>query len=268
MKSFEKRVKVLTNRKICGNYFELSFIDKDISGCAAPGQFLMLKTAAGFSPLLRRPFSIHSCRGNSIKVLYEVKGPGSELVSRFRKGDNFEVVGPLGNGFPLPDKNSNGVILVAGGMGVAPLVFLAQRLRNCGIRSLRAFIGASGKECVLCEKEFSVPGFKVAVSTDDGSRGKKGYVSLLLEEYLRGKQTQGTLLYCCGPRPMLRAVAAVAAKYSISGYCSLEAHMACGIGACMGCVIPVQNSLMQPSYKRVCKDGPVFPLQEVVWEGI
>jgi len=270
MKAFEKRVKILSNRSLKENYFLLSFKDSDIAGAAVPGQFLMVKTSSGLYPLLRRPFSIHSCSGGRdgrIGILYEVKGPGSGLLSLCRPKDCLEVVGPLGNGFPLPERNRE-VILVAGGMGAAPLFFLAARLAaENKKRRIHVLIGACGKEHLCRVKEFSAAGCSVLVSTDDGSCGRPGYVSGLLESFLDkpGNVSAIPLIYACGPGPMLQAVAFVAEKYGVPGYCSLEAHMACGIGACMGCVIPVRGAGGREEYKRVCNDGPVFGLQEPDW---
>ncbi len=269
MKAFEKSVKIISNRDLKNGRFVLSFKDKQIAGAASPGQFLMVKASRGLSPLLRRPFSIHNCAGKDgrIEVLFEVKGPGSGFLSQCPPGSFLEIVGPLGNGFPLPEKGSD-VILVAGGMGAAPLLFLASRLaaEKSGRRTY-ALIGACGKHQLCRPAEFTAAGCSVRLSTDDGSCGSPGYVSGLLDFFLntRGIVPSAHIVYACGPRPMLQATAFVAGKYGVPGYCSLEAHMACGIGACMGCVIPVRAEGGKESYKRVCHDGPVFPLQEPDW---
>lgn len=269
MKAFEKSVKIAGNRELKSGYFLLSFRDRQIAGSAVPGQFLMVRASRGITPLLRRPFSIHNCagKGGRIEVLYEIKGPGSRFLAGCLPGEELDVVGPLGNGFPLPEKESD-VILVAGGMGAAPLLFLAARLAAGNRkRRIHALIGACGKNRLCRIPEFSAAGCCVKVSTDDGSRGSPGYVSGLLDRFLNepGIVPSAHVIYACGPRPMLQATAFVAGKYGVPGFCSLEAHMACGIGACMGCVIPVLDEGGREAYKRVCLDGPVFPLQEPDW---
>jgi len=269
MKSFEKKVIIISNRDLKHGRFILSFSDKQIAGAASPGQFLMVKVSRGLFPLLRRPFSIHNCSGKDgrIDVLYEVKGPGSRLLSQYPPGRVLEVVGPLGNGFSLPEKG-RGVILVAGGMGAAPLFFLASRLAaERSKRRIYALLGACGKNRLCRPAEFTAAGCSVKLSTDDGSCGSAGYVSGLLDSFLNspGIIPSAYVIYACGPRPMLQATAFVAGKFGVPGYCSLEAHMACGIGACMGCVIPVRSEGGREAYKRVCHDGPVFSLQEPDW---
>lgn len=168
------------------------------------------------------------------------------------------MIGPLGNGFSFSAgiKNRN-IILVAGGIGVAPLMFLAQRLRKGAVTVL---IGARTKAQILCANEFKRLGCAVRSATDDGSLGVRGRVTELLEDVLAKKAAGRPALYGCGPGPMLKAMAEVCRAYGLTAQVSLEAHMACGIGACLGCVVQTTRG-----YERVCKEGPVFRASDVVW---
>jgi dihydroorotate dehydrogenase electron transfer subunit len=167
-------------------------------------------------------------------------------------------------------------VIVAGGMGVAPLLFLAQRLMNADRhmgakqalplrrRDVRVLIGGKTKELVLCEEEFRKLGCEVEVATDDGSYGQKGYVSSLFEESIE-KEKPGQV-FACGPNAMLRKIAVASARRSVKCQVSLENRMGCGVGACLGCVIRTKDGDGISGYRRVCKDGPVFDAQTVLWD--
>jgi dihydroorotate dehydrogenase electron transfer subunit len=264
-KTLQKNFKVASNNKIKGGYFKLVLDAADIASIANPGQFVMVEVSQGtLEPLLRRPMSIHSLKKDKIEILYEVLGEGTKILSRKKSGEYLNVIGPLGNGFEI--RNSENIIMVAGGMGVAPLLFLAQRLPR---RKNLILIGAKNKNGILCEKEFKESGCDVKIATDDGSRGFKGLVTGLLERVAADAASRLTSIYACGPAAMLKGVSSVASKYGISAWGSFEAHMACGIGACMGCVIKVRDQGRRHkenfAYKRVCKEGPVFALNQVIW---
>ncbi len=283
-KTLQVRAKVLSNKNIKSNYWHMCLDTGKVSLFCLPGQFISIKLGDNSQFLLRRPFGIHKACGNSIEILYEVLGEGTRILSGEKSGDILDIIGPLGNGFayprlPLasPQGEQAGVIrypliLVAGGMGVAPLVFLAERLaysverracrKNKRLKlSATVLIGSRVKEGILCEKEFKNLGYDVKITTDDGSVGFKGRVTELLENLLNAKRsTLNAIIYACGPKPMLREVARVCSQSKISAQLSLEAHMACGIGVCLGCVINTSDG-----FKRVCKDGPVFKAQEIIW---
>lgn len=264
---------------------------------ACPGQFVHILCGNSFNPLLRRPFSFHRLNGNSFEILYKVKGLGTKLLSKKRKGDKIDMLGPLGHGFDfrLSTKDYRlRTILVAGGMGVAPLLALAQSLADR--KRITVLLGAKTKNEILCEREFKKLGCKVIIATDDGSLGHKGLVTGLLRNilwygisksgttenctpkllpkaiFLRTtnnaprprpwrRRTQQTTLYSCGPRPMLKEVARISRHYRINAFGSLEENMACGVGACLGCAVETKAG-----FKQVCSDGPVFNLQEIKWE--
>ncbi len=281
---YQIRVKILYNKKIQDYYFHLIIEAPKIIRVAKPGQFVNIRLNDGYEPLLRRPFSIHRVKGKNIEILYEIVGKGTEILSQKKTGGYLDIIGPLGNGFSyeLSTKNYQTSILVAGGMGVAPLLFLAERLVHspqCPSvhRKSLVLIGAKTKSRILCEKEFKKLGYNVKISTDDGSRGFKGKVTELLEDIIvasRKSQVASlnikkhgicdlrheTIIYACGPRLMLKEISLISQEYKIPTQVSLEEHMACGIGACLGCVVNTRDG-----YKRVCKEGPVFKTDEIIW---
>lgn len=261
MKPLLTKSEILTQSEVSDKCFLLTARVPAVAVAAVPGQFAMLKVSRGADPLLRRPISIHSVSGGTVSFLYEVVGPGTDLLSRMRPGDEIECIGPLGTGFDVKAavpsrKHMKLPVLVAGGIGVAPLFFLAKEFKKAGAAPL-VFIGARTKPLVLCAKEFRKLGCEVCVATDDGSAGFHGRVTALLEATI---SHEPLFVYACGPRPMLSEIARIAAEDRYFCQVSLEAHMACGIGACLGCVVNTQSG-----FKRVCKDGPVFDSQEIIW---
>ncbi|MFA5115089.1 MAG: dihydroorotate dehydrogenase electron transfer subunit [Candidatus Omnitrophota bacterium] len=254
------RVKIL-NHKLAGSRHYLLTLEAPVSiRRARPGQFVQIRVSDTSEPLLRRPFSIHRVKGNAFEVLYEVVGRASEILSQSRAGECLDVIGPLGNGFPGPGPAAR-IILVGGGMGVAPLVFLAEKfaVKN---KEVMVLLGARDKSGILCERDFSRLKNSVRIATDNGSRGFKGRVSGLLESVLESGTDSGELaIYACGPRPMLREVARLSRESNVTSWLSLEEHMACGLGVCLGCVVDTVDG-----YKRVCKEGPVFEASRLIWE--
>jgi len=229
-----------------------------------PGQFLNIKVNDAYEPLLRRPLSIHRVKGANIELLYEVVGRATQVLSHRKPGEYLDVIGPLGNGFTLNTNHKTLNILVAGGMGVAPLIFLAEKLmeikdQNAKIKNL-ILLGAKSKNEILCEREFQELGCEMQVSTDDGSRGFKGKVTDLLRNLVSSIEYRVSSIHACGPRPMLKEISRISKKYNIPSQVSLEEHMACGIGACLGCVVNTKDG-----FKRVCKEGPVFNADEIIW---
>ncbi len=278
------KAKIIHNKKLKGNYWHSVFDAPLIAKEAKPGQFLNIKLSDSLKPFLRRPFSIHNICGGKLEILYEVLGEGTKILSERKKGEYLDIIGPLGNGFDysrthaLPagrqELMNSRTILVAGGMGVAPLLFLSEEIKT---KDKIALIGARAKAQVLCEKEFKNSGCDVKIATDDGSSGFKGRVTQLLEQVLlkdlracalpapplagpAGRQKLTSRIYACGPKPMLKAVSNMARKYKIPAQVSMEEHMSCGIGACLGCVVKTKKGL-----ERVCKEGPVFEAQDIIW---
>lgn len=263
MSAFQEKVEILKNANVGDLYFKLVFESARFAKHAKPGQFMLIKAGAGLEPLLRKPLGFHSVKKGAIEVLYEKVGKGTEILSGKRPGEILDIIGPLGNGFEYQDGGQP--ILVAGGIGIAPLVFLAQRLaysveRIADRKKIHVIIGAKTKSCLLCEKEFKDLGCEIRVCTDDGSRCHKGFVTDLLNKELSAIRYPLPAVYACGPKPMLRATAAVAKRYGVKCQVLLEEYMACGVGACLGCAVETREG-----YKMVCKDGPVFEASEIIW---
>jgi dihydroorotate dehydrogenase electron transfer subunit len=251
---------------ISGVVFRLSFRSKEIAREARPGQFVMIHPQKFSEPLLPRPFSIHRVQGNRVDLLIRVAGEGTRQLSGLAPGDVLEIKGPLGRGFTLDPHG--GPILVAGGLGVAPLLFLADRLlkikQGQHLVSPRLLIGAGSKKELLGLREFRAMGIRVQTATEDGSVGHKGLVTDLLEG-MTTKALDRAMIYTCGPWGMMRAVTSWAALRSVPCQVSLEARMACGMGACLGCSV-ARHSNRGQGYAKVCQDGPVFEAREVAWD--
>lgn len=265
MKTAQIKAEIISNKIFDGNYRHLEFESGVIARNARPGQFVDIKVNSGFEPLLRRPISIHRVKGLKVKLFYEVVGAGTQVLSQRKPGEFLDIIGPLGNGFDYrgPAKAKAGKnILIAGGMGVAPLIFLAEKLMELKIRNSKSetivLIGAKTKKQILCARELKALGCSVKLATDDGSAGFKGRVTDLLKIIL--KQARAAGLFSCGPLAMLKAVSEIARENKVAAQLSLEEHIACGIGACLGCVVSTKTG-----YKRVCKDGPVFSSRELIW---
>ncbi|MCK4401122.1 dihydroorotate dehydrogenase electron transfer subunit [bacterium] len=266
-KIFNVKKEIIENKKISSDCYKMTFASKEIAEQARPGQFLHIRCIESYDPLLRRPISIHSLKGNVVGILYKIIGRGTGLLSKKISGDYIDVIGPLGNGFGYQSvANRQLPILVGGGIGIAPLYFLAQRLvEKCS--DVTVLIGADTKCNILCIDEFKKLDCRVKISTDDGSTGINGtVVDLLKKEFV--PVNSKLKVFACGPVPMLKQVNQQVSKYNVSSQVSLERQMACGVGACMGCTIKGQRAKGkgQNNYKRVCKDGPVFDIKEVVWE--
>jgi len=263
----DARAKILSNVKIASRLYRMVLEALSIARVASPGQFLHIRCTTSYDPLLRRPFSVHRIKEGSVEILYRVVGKGTEVLSQRKAGEELSILGPLGSGFPIEEKVDT-AILVAGGIGIAPLICLAEKLVSS--KKVYALVGARTKELILYEKELKGLGIDVRVATDDGSYGKKGMVTDLLRELLSTIYSllSTIIIYACGPRDMLREVAQISKSYGIRSEASFEENMGCGLGACMGCVIKVKsNATTTPFvYKRVCKDGPIFNLDDVVWE--
>lgn len=225
-----------------------------------PGQFFEIRCFKANEPLLRRPLSAHRILDDGVELLYEVVGTGTERLSEKRTGEYLDIVGPLGNGFSL-SSDKRPAILVAGGVGVASLLALAEKIAAKKAGSY-VIIGAKKAKGVLCEKEFKKIGSFVMASTEDGSKGHKGYATDILRHLLKVINCQSSGIYACGPHPMLKAAAHIAYSAGVHCQVSLDERMACGIGVCLGCPVKVKT---KGAYKMVCKDGPVFNSEEIVW---
>ncbi len=261
------RFPVLWNRCVRGDYYCMGIACGDAYSQAVPGQFVMLKTGSGLTPLLRRPFSIHRIVTENgklcgLEILYKVIGKGTRLLSRMPTGHPLEMIGPLGRGFEIPS-GAERIYIVAGGVGIAPLLFLASELRNSAGNDLdcSVFLGGRTADDILCRSLFEQYAITVRPATEDGTMGHRGLVTDLLTEAL-GKDLPDTI-YACGPTGMLRSVSRLAARFGVRCQVSIETMMACGMGACMGCA--VEKAGKSDRYLHACLDGPVFDSMKIEW---
>jgi dihydroorotate dehydrogenase electron transfer subunit len=248
--------KVAANEKLCPQFYRLAIDAKPIRGQIKPGQFIHIRTNPGYEPFFRRPFSIYRAKTH-VEIFYEVVGPGTANLSRLKKGDDIDVLGPVGSEFMMPSEGTKQVVMVAGGIGVAPFLILSDILKKRKL-DLVLLYGGRTKGHVYPMKEFKDNGCKVFVSTDDGSVGVKGRVSELFSK-IELKPT--TMIYTCGPHPMMAAVQKFAHEHNLKGQAACEEVMACALGACLGCSIQTTKG-----FKTCCYDGPVFDLQEVIFK--
>lgn len=261
---------VESNRVLGASYHLISLsLDSDPPPWE-PGQFAMISTGAEHDPLLRRPYSIHNLHDPSaprrpLQFLYKVHGRGSALLSDARRGDRLSCLFPLGRGFAPEITGGQQLVLVAGGAGVASLHPLAAAELRSG-RSPLLLFGARGTAELAAADPTRALGVEMLISTDDGSVGKKGFVSDLLDAELEKRGPDGMIVCACGPTPMMKATADVARRHGARCYLSLESMMACGFGVCVGCVVGVRREGGSPlSYLRTCIEGPVMDASEVVW---
>ena len=219
---------------------------------AGPGEFVHIK--CGDSLLLRRPISICSWQEGLLRMVFEVRGEGTDWLVHRKAGDQLSVLGTLGKGFRMGRQDK--CLLVGGGIGVPPMLGCA----NWTGGKSTAILGFRSADRAMLQEEFAAACANVKVATDDGSLGYHGYVDALVRETLE-KEKDFTVVAACGPKPMLRNVARVAAEFGVPCQVSLEERMACGVGACLGCAVQMVDGTM----KHVCKDGPVFDAREVDW---
>ena len=261
MKQLE--VMIMQNEWVAPNFYKMRIKSAYLAANIRPGQFLEVKSSSGLDPFLRRPIGCHRVVKNCVEMLYEVVGKGTEALSLKKKGEYLSVVGPLGNGFSIISSPKTAMI-VAGGIGVAPLVALAEALRKKK-NKVCAIIGARTKSHVLCEKEFKSLRCAVKIVTEDGSKGCKGLATDVLMSTLSTGSRNLSAIYACGPTGMLKTVAQLAKAKEIPCQISLEERIACGVGVCLGCPIRVRKTLTDFEYKMVCKDGPIFRAEDIAW---
>ncbi|MGE5557949.1 MAG: dihydroorotate dehydrogenase electron transfer subunit [Bacillota bacterium] len=255
---------VTENHPVCPSYYRMRIKAPKIAEQAQPGQFVHIRCSRESGLLLRRPISIHQIRKDrqEIAMLFRAVGRGTAALSRFEPGDAVDLLGPLGKGFSIPKKSGN-ILLVAGGMGIAPFFALAEDVKRTGSKVLLLYGARTGDE-LSCAGEFTRIGCSIRTATEDGSSGLKGFVTeLMVPDLLRIQD----YVYLCGPKPMLKKAVAICRNFGLPGEVSLEEHMACGIGACLGCVCRVadaDSNRRESRYKKVCTDGPVFSMEEVI----
>lgn len=247
----KEAMNIVSSTTIAKETIELVLQNEYISQHAVPGQFLHIAVSGH---TLRRPLSIAAVdkANQTVTILFKIIGTGTKRLANYQVGENLDVLGPSGNGFPIDDiKQDSTILLIGGGIGVPPLYFLGTRLKEMGV-NVQSIIGFQSKDFVFYEKAFKALGDTIVV-TNDGSYGEEGFVTDVVDKVSPFKR-----YYSCGPVPMLKAVTNT--LENIDGYLSFEERMGCGVGACYACVIPTND---ESTYKKICQDGPVFRANEV-----
>ncbi|MCM3709999.1 dihydroorotate dehydrogenase electron transfer subunit [Sporosarcina luteola] len=249
----QDRMRVTGQREIAKNIFEMKLTGKLVGEINSPGQFVHIRVSDSFEPLLRRPISIASIdnKANEMTIIYRAEGRGTQLLSMKKEGDMVDVLGPLGNGFPVGETPpGETAILIGGGIGVPPLYELSKQLTAKGVNCIHV-LGYQTADVSFYEEEFTRLG-ETYIATVDGTKGRAGFVTDVMETIGDGFTTY----YSCGPMPMLNAVQT--AYIGKKGFLSFEQRMGCGIGACFACVCETTEKT-DKEYIKVCSDGPVFP---------
>jgi dihydroorotate dehydrogenase electron transfer subunit len=260
---------VLANHRLSGDYNVVSLAAPDIAAAALPGQFVMIKPAAGHEPLLRRPFSIFEIvrdgggQPSVITILSKRVGISTRQIYDLAAGQTVATLGPLGRPFTIPPHGVE-AWMVAGGVGLAPFATLAETLGGRGIRTT-LFYGARTAGDLFYTELFERLGVRLVLATEDGSRGVRGRVTVPLDAALAGA-AGNVRLFACGPEPMLAAVAHLAVRHGRPCEVSVERVMGCGLGGCYSCVVPVRGADGRQHYVRSCTSGPVFDAAALVWE--
>lgn len=249
----QDRMIVKAQRQLAQGIYEMKLCGKLVGEINSPGQFVHIRVADSYEPLLRRPISIASISKelNEMTIIYRAEGRGTSLLSQKREGDEVDVLGPLGNGFPVEETApGETAILIGGGIGVPPLYELSKQLTAKGVKCVHV-LGFQTADVAFYEEEFKQLG-DTYIATVDGSLGTKGFVTNVMEQF----DEEFATYYSCGPMPMLNAVQT--AFVGKKGFLSFEQRMGCGIGACFACVCQTTDQ-MDKAYVKVCSDGPVFP---------
>lgn len=249
----QDRMVVKSQKQIAHHVFEMTLSGKLVGEITSPGQFVHIRVNDSFELLLRRPISISSINkeDNEMTIIYRAEGKGTSTLSTKREGDVVDVLGPLGNGFPVEETAAGETaVLIGGGIGVPPLYELSKQLTAKGVTCIHV-LGFQSENVVFYEDQFSALG-DTHIVTVDGTAGTKGFVTNVLEQLGEDFAT----FYSCGPMPMLDAVQTMYAHKK--GFLSFEQRMGCGIGACYACICETTDK-SEEAYIKVCSDGPVFP---------
>jgi dihydroorotate dehydrogenase electron transfer subunit len=253
---FQELAPVISNHEVMPDVYLMWIDSPNIASNSRPGQFVMITCDHGQERLLRRPISIHQVRPRSLAILFSTVGAGTEWLAQRQKNEKIDLLGPVGHGFSIGPKSLN-LLMVAGGMGIAPLTFLAQEGLKKDHR-VRILAGAR-TACQICPAQLLPEGSEIIPITEDGTAGETGLVTALLSQHVPWADE----VFFCGPMPMFKAVVNNYSRILKNKpvQVSLEVRMGCGLGFCYACTINTRNGL-----KQVCKDGPVFCMEDVIWE--
>jgi dihydroorotate dehydrogenase electron transfer subunit len=279
--------RILENQRVRGDYYKLTFEIGRGTPVPLPGQFYNIRCSEGTDPLLRRPLSVHRVlrgrEGLRVEILYRVIGKGTQWLTQKNKGEALDALGPLGNGFRL-DPHVNRIVLVAGGIGIAPLYAAAEdALAAIPDAEVAVVFGVRAKTDLFFDAECRRLG-ELFLATDDGSLGFKGTATALLVDLLESDRLSAKAsFFGCGPKAMLKELTKVAGRFDLALQVTLEENMGCGFGACLSCALPLKPSAVRKDsqwpknflqwdeegkrlYALICKDGPVFDGKEVDWD--
>lgn len=258
------QAQVLELEKVASGSYYMLLREPYIAERALPGQFVHIRVREGLYPFLRRPFSVAGTfpLAGTWQILFRVVGEGTRILSSLSRGSYLDCLGPLGSNFKT-SRELKPSVLIGGGIGIAPLVFLAHYLVSIERKPIVLLYGAKTYSEMVPLERFLPQEVDVVLATEDGSVGTRGLVTEIFEERVNGGLSPGEI-FACGPRPMLRILAEMNKKWHFPLQLSLEERMACGVGACLGCAVEVMGE-EGPHYLRVCREGPVFRDNEVVW---
>lgn len=232
--------------------FDFRLRNPELAAVTKPGQFVHVLVPG---KTLRRPISVCDVDGDDIRIVFEIRGEGTKILSECKVSDKINIIAPLGKGFEIPKDKK--IIFIGGGIGVPPMLYCAAAAGNNAI----VINGFRDKSAVILTEDFKNTSCRLIETTDNGSYGIHGFVTAPLEEVI----DEADMVCACGPVPMLRNIAKIAKSHNKKCYVSLEQRMACGVGACLGCAVGIKREDGSMTYKHVCKDGPVFNAEEVVW---
>ena len=254
MKFDVKTCRIISKQKIATDTYDFTLFAGELAQIAQPGQFVHIQVPG---KTLRRPISICHVNkeNNTLRIVFQIRGEGTEILSQLKTDDTMNLLAPLGHGYEIGDTKKK-VLLVGGGIGVPPLLYLAKQYGE----NATVVIGFRSKEFVILEQDFIKAGCNVIVVTDDGTYGHHGLVTDCIADVVFDE------MFACGPMPMLKALAHVADERHVPFQVSLEERMACGVGACLGCACKTKREEKQDeTYSHVCKDGPVFDYKKIVF---
>ncbi|MBI2871320.1 MAG: dihydroorotate dehydrogenase electron transfer subunit [Candidatus Omnitrophica bacterium] len=266
MPILQNSVRIVSNRRLAQDHYRLRLERPRSFPEIEAGQFVQLRLEEGWDPFLPRPLCLYEHSRLWMDVVYQVVGRGTAILSKKKAGASVGVLGPLGLGFPIL-LDGDTYVFVAGGVGIASLYLAAKELVR-QVKGRARFILLFGLKSVgmlHCHQDFRELGFELRIATDDGSYGKKGYVTGLVEQLFEKEQLGRVWVYACGPRPMFLALTGILPRFGQDAYLSLDEHMACGVGVCLGCAVKTVRGNGDP-YRLVCKEGPVFKMSEIDWE--
>jgi dihydroorotate dehydrogenase electron transfer subunit len=263
MKIHYPSVSVERRDSLGNGLIKISFRSPELAARLRPGNFIHIRVTQQLDPLFRRAMSVHSADGELFTILFRIVGRGTELLALLKEGARVDILGPLGNSFN-PPRDGETAVMVSGGTGLPPLHFLARSLiRDNGVdpETIRFLCGISSLGDLPLTFDVKSLGLDLLISSDDGSVGVRGLVTDLLAHKLQNADVSKMRVYSCGPEPMLRVVANMCVARGVRCQVSLERHMPCGVGTCLGCV--VQSPTSDDGFRRVCIEGPVFEANEV-----